>query len=94
MEIYESHFIKNKRCELTEYFIIYSMYIGKSIANDKKTISNFLEPLFRLNEMAEVGRLAYRILFKAFENRSTPFVSFFPSLVLFLHISFRTKHEK
>ena len=53
------------------------MYIGKSIANDKKTISNFLEPLFRLNEMAEVGSLAYRILFKAFENRSTPFVSFF-----------------
>lgn len=59
MEIYESHFLKkNKRCELTECFIIYSVYTGKSVANDKKTVSNFLEPLFRLNVMAEVGRLA------------------------------------
>lgn len=49
---------KNKRRELTECFTIYSVYTGKSIANDKKTVSNFLEPLFRLNAMAEVGRLA------------------------------------
>lgn len=59
MEVYESHFKKkNKRRELTECFTIYSVYTGKSIANDKKTVSNFLEPLFRLNAMAEVGRLA------------------------------------
>lgn len=65
-----------------------------SFANEKKTLSNFFEPLAVLNRMAEVGYLAYKRFFKAFENTSTPSMSsLFPSFVLFLHVSFM-KHGK